>query len=40
MRLAAPKNKHQMDNWNTKVGDIIASPLNPILYEKRAPTPV
>ena len=40
MRLAAPKNKHQMDNWNTKVGDIIASPLNPILYEKRAPAPV
>src|SRR5262249_54651325 len=21
MRLAAPKNKHQLDNWNTKVGD-------------------
>ena len=40
MRLAAPKNKHQMDNWNTKVGDIIASPLNPILYENRAPVPV
>ncbi len=40
MRLAAPKNKHQMDNWNTKVGDIIASPLNPVLYEKRAPSPV
>lgn len=40
MRLAAPKNKHQTDNWNTKVGDIIASPLNPILYEKRAPAPV
>ncbi len=34
MRLAAPKNKHQGDSWNTKVGDIIASPLNPVLYEK------
>jgi ectoine hydroxylase-related dioxygenase (phytanoyl-CoA dioxygenase family) len=37
MRLAAPKNKHQGDNWNTKVGDIIASPLNPVLYEKPVP---
>lgn len=34
MRLAAPRNKHQGDNWNTKVGDIIASPLNPILYDR------
>ncbi|HEX2886088.1 phytanoyl-CoA dioxygenase family protein [Vineibacter terrae] len=40
MRLAAPRNKHQGDNWNTKVGDIIASPLNPILYERRAPASV
>lgn len=37
MRLAAPRNKHQNDNWSTKVGDIIASPLNPILYERLAP---
>ena len=37
MRLAAPRNKHQSDNWNTRVGDIIASPLNPILYERPAP---
>jgi ectoine hydroxylase-related dioxygenase (phytanoyl-CoA dioxygenase family) len=34
MRLAEPRNKHQGHNWNTKVGDIIASPLNPALYEK------
>ena len=40
MRLAEPRNKHQGDNWNTKVGDIIASPLNPILYEKPVPAPV
>lgn len=40
MRLAAPRNKHQTENWNTKVGDIIASPLNPILYEKPAAAPV
>ncbi|HKU99113.1 MAG TPA: phytanoyl-CoA dioxygenase family protein [Vineibacter sp.] len=39
MRLAAPRNKHQGDTWNTKVGDVIASPLNPILYEKPAATP-
>jgi ectoine hydroxylase-related dioxygenase (phytanoyl-CoA dioxygenase family) len=37
MRLAAPINKHQTDNWGTKVGDIIAGPLNPILYEKPLP---
>jgi hypothetical protein len=40
MRLAEPRNKHQGDDWNTKVGDIIAGPLNPVLYEKRGPAPV
>jgi ectoine hydroxylase-related dioxygenase (phytanoyl-CoA dioxygenase family) len=40
MRLAEPRNKHQLDNWNTRVGDIIASPLNPVLYEKPVSAPV
>jgi ectoine hydroxylase-related dioxygenase (phytanoyl-CoA dioxygenase family) len=39
MRLAAPTNKNQQLDWNTwtpstKVGDIMADPLNPILYER------
>lgn len=39
MTLKAPKNKHQIDDWNTwcpgaEIDKIISSPLNPILYEK------
>jgi len=37
MRLAAPKNKNQQNDWDTwcpgvKVGEIIDSPLNPVIY--------
>jgi ectoine hydroxylase-related dioxygenase (phytanoyl-CoA dioxygenase family) len=39
MRLAAPTNKNQQLDWetwtpSTKVGEIMADPLNPILYER------
>jgi ectoine hydroxylase-related dioxygenase (phytanoyl-CoA dioxygenase family) len=39
MRLAAPTNKNQQLDWetwtpNTKVGEIMNDPLNPILYEQ------
>jgi ectoine hydroxylase-related dioxygenase (phytanoyl-CoA dioxygenase family) len=39
MRLAAPTNKNQQLDWETwtpttKVGEIMADPLNPILYER------
>ena len=39
MRLAAPANKNQQLDWetwtpSTKVGEIMADPLNPILYEQ------
>jgi len=40
MRLIEPKNKHQQSDWDgwcpgAKVGEIIDSPLNPVLYSKR-----
>ena len=36
--LAEPKNKNQIKDWDTwcpgvKVGEVVNSPLNPILYE-------
>jgi ectoine hydroxylase-related dioxygenase (phytanoyl-CoA dioxygenase family) len=39
MRLAKPKNKHQINDWQTwcpgaEVGEIIASPLNPVIYSR------
>jgi len=39
MRLISPKNKHQQSDWDgwcpgAKVGEIIDSPLNPVLYSK------
>jgi len=39
MRLAVPTNKNQQLDWetwtpSTKVGEIMADPLNPILYER------
>jgi ectoine hydroxylase-related dioxygenase (phytanoyl-CoA dioxygenase family) len=39
MRLAAPSNKNQQLDWETwtpgtSIGDIMADPLNPILYER------
>jgi ectoine hydroxylase-related dioxygenase (phytanoyl-CoA dioxygenase family) len=41
MTLAAPKNKHQQNDHATwcpgvRVGDVIASPLNPVLYTSMA----
>lgn len=37
MRLKAPSNKNQIDDWNTwcpgaRVGEVIATPKNPLLY--------
>jgi ectoine hydroxylase-related dioxygenase (phytanoyl-CoA dioxygenase family) len=37
MRLAAPKNKNQQNDWDTwlpgaKIGEPIATPLNPLVY--------
>lgn len=37
MRLAAPKNKNQQNDWDTwtpssKIGEIMSDPLNPVLY--------
>jgi ectoine hydroxylase-related dioxygenase (phytanoyl-CoA dioxygenase family) len=39
MKLVAPKNKHQQNDWDTwcpgaKVGEIIDTPLNPVIYSK------
>ena len=39
MKLAAPKNSAQQRDWDTwcpgaKVGEIIDSPLNPVLYSR------
>jgi ectoine hydroxylase-related dioxygenase (phytanoyl-CoA dioxygenase family) len=39
MRLAAPANKNQQHDWetwtpSTKIGDVMADTLNPILYER------
>jgi ectoine hydroxylase-related dioxygenase (phytanoyl-CoA dioxygenase family) len=39
MRLVTPKNKNQIADWErwcpgAQVGDIIASPLNPVIYSK------
>ena len=38
MRLKNPENNNQVNDWNTwcpgtKVGDIIATPINPVLFE-------
>jgi hypothetical protein len=38
MRLCTPKNKNQQLDWetwtpSTKVGDVMADPLNPVLYQ-------
>jgi ectoine hydroxylase-related dioxygenase (phytanoyl-CoA dioxygenase family) len=37
MRLKAPANKNQLDDWNAwcprvRIGDVIATPKNPVLY--------
>jgi len=39
MRLKEPANENQINDWNTwcpgvKVGDVIDSPLNPVLYSR------
>jgi len=39
MRLKSPENDGQKNDWNTwcpnvKIGEIIASPINPVLYSK------
>ena len=39
MKLKQPDNKGQLNGWNTwcpgaRIGDIIDTPMNPILYEK------
>lgn len=39
MKLKAPINKNQENDWNTwcpgaKIGDIIQSPINPVIYHK------
>jgi hypothetical protein len=39
MRLAEPKNQNQINDWNgwcpgAQIGEIINSPLNPVLYSK------
>jgi ectoine hydroxylase-related dioxygenase (phytanoyl-CoA dioxygenase family) len=39
MRLAAPKNKQQQNDWDgwcpgARIGEIIDSPLNPVIYSK------
>lgn len=39
MRLAAPKNKNQQNDWDTwtpssKIGEVMNDPLNPVLYEQ------
>jgi ectoine hydroxylase-related dioxygenase (phytanoyl-CoA dioxygenase family) len=38
MKLKSPENKNQLNDWNTwcpgaKVGEIVNSPINPVLYE-------
>jgi len=38
MRLVDPKNKHQEEDWKkwmpgAKIGDVIDTPLNPVIYE-------
>lgn len=40
MRLAAPKNQNQQNDWDTwcpgaTVGDVIATPINPVIYSSR-----
>jgi hypothetical protein len=39
MRLAEPKNKNQQNDWDNwcpgaKVGEIIDTPLNPVIYSR------
>jgi len=39
MRLAEPKNEHQKNDWNSwcpgaKVGEIVNSPLNPVIFSR------
>ena len=39
MRLVSPSNDGQVNDWNTwcpgaKIGEVIDTPLNPILYKK------
>jgi hypothetical protein len=39
MELVEPKNKNQQNDWDTRmpgarVGEIIDSPLNPVLYSR------
>jgi hypothetical protein len=43
MRLATPKNKNQQHDWevwtpSTKIGEVMADPLNPVLCEQRVPS--
>ena len=42
MRLAPPQNANQQNDWDTwcpgaTVGDVIETPLNPVLWSRRAP---
>ena len=42
IRLKQPENENQVNDWNTwcpgaKVGEVVATPLNPILFEEPAP---
>lgn len=39
MKLKQPENEHQINDWNTwcpgaKVGEVINSPINPVLYQR------
>jgi hypothetical protein len=39
MKLKEPENENQVNDWNTwcpgaKIGEIIASPINPLIYSK------
>lgn len=39
MKLKEPENKGQLNDWNTwcpgaKIGEVIDTPMNPILYER------
>ncbi|HYG77228.1 MAG TPA: phytanoyl-CoA dioxygenase family protein [Planctomycetota bacterium] len=40
MRLAAPKNKNQQNDWDTwcpgaKIGEVVATPINPVIYSSK-----
>ena len=41
MRLAAPRNANQQNDWDTwcpgaAIGEVIRTPINPVLWSRRA----